>query len=73
MAGREADSQQETKSRKKSQSKADRQAAGKQQQVNRQQSGKTGMQAGSWLACGRQAEGKQAFRSTRSRKASMKQ
>jgi hypothetical protein len=31
------------------------------------------MQVGSWLACGRQVEGKQAFRSTRSRTASMKQ
>jgi hypothetical protein len=61
----------------KSQSKADRQAAGRQQQVNRQQSGKTGrqagMQAGRWLACGKQAACKQAFRSTRSRMASMKQ
>ena len=58
MAGREADSQQETKSRKKSQSKADRQAAGIQQQVNRQQSGKIGRQAcrqvDGWRVAGRQ-------------------
>jgi hypothetical protein len=54
----------------KSQCKADRQAAGIHcSKVVRQ----AGMQAGSWLACGREAEGKQAFRSTRSRKASMKQ
>ncbi len=32
-----------------------------------------GMQARRWLACGRQAACKQAFRSTRSRTASMKQ
>ncbi len=72
MGGRERGRQSDTYT-EKSQSKADRQAAGKQQQVNRQQSGKTGMQAGSWLACGRQAEGKQAFMSTSSRTASMKQ
>ena len=56
MAGREADSQQDTQ--KKSQSKADRQAAGKQQQVNKQQSGKTVRQACrqvvGWRVAGRQ-------------------
>ncbi len=55
MAGREADSQQDTQ--KKSHSKADRQAAGIQQQVNRQQSGKTGRQAcrqvDGWRVAGR--------------------
>jgi hypothetical protein len=56
VAGREADSQQDTQ--KKSHSKADRQAAGIQQQVNRQQSGKTGRQACrqvvGWRVAGRQ-------------------
>jgi hypothetical protein len=55
------------------QSKADREAAGIQQQVNRQQSGKIGRQSGRWLACGSQAACKQTYRSTRSRTASMKQ
>jgi hypothetical protein len=76
MAGRETDNQQDTQ---KSQIKADRQAAGRQQQVNRQRSGKTACmqagarQAGSCQACCRQAEGKQTFSMTRSRIASMKQ
>jgi hypothetical protein len=60
MGGRKEDSQQDAQ--KKSQSKADRQAAGIQQQVNRQPSGKTGRQACrqvvGWRVAGRQKVGR---------------
>ncbi len=55
MAGKEADSQQDTQKEAKAKQ---RQAAGIQQQVNRQQSGKTGRQACrqvvGWRVAGRQ-------------------
>ncbi len=55
MAGRDADSQQDAQKKTKAKQ---RQAAGIQQQINRQQSGKTGRQAcrqvDGWRVAGRQ-------------------
>jgi hypothetical protein len=60
VAGREVDSQQDTQ--KKSQSKADIQAAGIQQQVYRQQSGKTDRQACSQVVGWRVADSQKVSR-----------
>ncbi len=76
MAGREADSQQDAQKKAKAKLTDRRQVYSSRltgSQVVRQAGRHSGMQAGSWLACGRQAEGKQAFRLTRISTASMKQ